>query len=373
MARKRLKKSKKTLLIEKWRNPAYKGSLQGPYRFAREYKLKPKDVISYLKGRDGYTLHKQPRRRFKRRKIVASTINAQWVGDLLDLQKLSDYNDNYKYILFYIDVVSRKLYGEPTLSKSADSILEATKVIFNREKLKPLKIQFDKGGEIQNNKVKKYFKDEKIKLFYTEDDVNKGALIERSNRNMKRIIHAYLTEFHTRRYLDVLQKIIKSYNDTYHSSIGMSPNEVNKKNVMQAIYHKLSKPPFNDKPAFAIGDYVRLLGHKGIFDRGYDVLWGEEIHRVKTVLRTVPLTYRVEDLKNELVEGSFYKEELQRVKYPDQFFIEKVLDYRVVKDKNKKPVNEVLVRWLGYPAKFDQWLPEKDVKGLEAIQSQRKI
>ena len=373
MARRKVKKTKKVKTLEKWRRPGTAGALQGPSQFAKRNKLKIKDVVAYLKGRDGYTLHKQGKRRFKRRKTVVGGINQQWIGDLLDLQKLSNENDDMKYVLFYIDAISRKIYGEPTTSKSAESVLAATKTIFKRTKIKPDKIQFDRGGEIQNNKVRKYFSDNNIHLFFTEDDVNKASLIERCNRNFKRIIHAYLTEYHTRRYIDVLQKIIDSYNNTYHTGIGMTPNEVNEKNVMQAIYHNVKVPPYNDKVAFAIGEYVRILGKKNTFDRGYDVLWTEQIYQIKSILRTVPITYQVNDLKGDAVDGSFYKEELQSVDYPEEFFIEKELERRTrIDERSNKPIKEVLVRWLGYPNKFDTWLPENQVKNLAKIQSSRK-
>ena len=137
-------------IVKNWRNPNAAGGLQGPKRYAGNNNVKLTNVISYLRGRDGYTLHKQPRRKFPRRKIVATTINSQWVGDLLDLQKLSKDNDGVKYILFYIDVVSRKLYGEPLIDKSGASVLKATKAIFDRVKVKPRRIQFDKGTEINN-------------------------------------------------------------------------------------------------------------------------------------------------------------------------------------------------------------------------------
>ena len=45
----------------------------------------------------------------------------------------------------------------------------------------------------------------------------------------------YFTFKNTPHYIDVLQKLVNSYNVTYHHSIGMAPNEVNMKNedVMQ--------------------------------------------------------------------------------------------------------------------------------------------
>ena len=346
-------------IVKNWRNPNAAGGLQGPKRYAGNNNVKLTNVISYLRGRDGYTLHKQPRRKFPRRKIVATTINSQWVGDLLDLQKLSKDNDGVKYILFYIDVVSRKLYGEPLIDKSGASVLKATKAIFDRVRVKPRRIQFDKGTEINNKLNNKFLKDLKIKLFFTEDDAIKGSLVERSNRNMKRVIHAYLTEYNTRRYIDVLQQFIQSYNNSFHKNIGMKPNEVNKSNVIDAIYHNISIPP-KRTVKFKKGDYVRLLGTKKVFDRGYDILWSEQIFIVKHILKTTPTTYTVEDLSGESIKGSFYQQELQLVKYPEEFLVEKVFKHRV-RMKNKKPIREVLVRWLGYPEKFDEWVQENSV------------
>ena len=136
----------------------------------------------------------------------------------------------------------------------------------------------------------------------------------------------------------------------------MKPNEVNKSNVIDAIYHNISIPP-KRTVKFKKGDYVRLLGTKKVFDRGYDILWSEQIFIVKHILKTTPTTYTVEDLSGESIKGSFYQQELQLVKYPEEFLVEKILKHRV-RMKNKKPIREVLVRWLGYPEKFDEWVQD---------------
>ena len=65
-------------------------------------------------------------------------------------------------------------------------------------------------------------------------------------------------------------------------------------------------------------------------------------------------------MSGESIKGSFYQQELQLVKYPEEFLVEKVLKHRV-RMKNKKPIREVLVRWLGYPEKFDEWVQENSV------------
>ena len=49
----------------------------------------------------------------------------------------------------------------------------------------------------------------------------------------------YFTKTQSVRYVDVLQAFMRSYNDTYHRSIGMAPSEVtsaNQKTVWQRLY-----------------------------------------------------------------------------------------------------------------------------------------
>ena len=67
--------------------------------------------------------------------------------------------------------------------------------------------------------------------------------------------------------------------------------------------------------------------------------------------------YTVQDLLQRPIEGTFYEEELQRVKHPDIFRIEKVLKKRT---KNKK--TEYLVCWSDYDPDFDSWIQSTDIE-----------
>ena len=100
------------------------------------------------------------------------------------------------------------------------------------------------------------------------------------------------------------------------------------------------------KPKFKVGDKVRISKYKRkVFDKGYTPNWTEEMFLVDKIQSTNPITYKLKDLNNEEIQGSFfYEPEILKAKQ-DVFRIEKVIR----KDYKKK---QVLVKWLGYSDDF---------------------
>ena len=67
------------------------------------------------------------------------------------------------------------------------------------------------------------------------------------------------------------------------------------------------------------------------------------------------MTYTLVDLAGEPIKGAFYEAELQKVKQPEDdslFAVERVLKNR--RKRNGRGV-EYLVKWQGYPGKFNSW------------------
>uniref|UniRef100_A0A158P5N7 Integrase catalytic domain-containing protein n=1 Tax=Tetranychus urticae TaxID=32264 RepID=A0A158P5N7_TETUR len=83
----------------------------------------------------------------------------------------------------------------------------------------------DQGKEFLNSQVKQLFANNGINFFTSTDDVIKCAIVERFNRTLRTRIYRYLHYYNTRRYIDDLQKIVKSYNNSYHRTIQMSPSQ----------------------------------------------------------------------------------------------------------------------------------------------------
>ena len=58
----------------------------------------------------------------------------------------------------------------------------------------------------------------------------------------------------------------------------------------------------------------------------------KEIFQITQKLSGMPVVYTMPDLLQRLIEGTFYEEELQKIKCPNIFRIEKVL-YKEQKDR----------------------------------------
>ena len=78
-----------------------------------------------------------------------------------------------------------------------------------------------------------------------------------------------------------------------------------------------------------MNDFVRINKTKRTFDKGYLPNWTQELFQILAVVKTqTPFTYKIKDLEGELVKGTFYSHELQRVEKDQIYEIDSVLDHR---------------------------------------------
>ena len=101
---------------------------------------------------------------------------------------------------------------------------------------------------------------------------------------------------------------------------------------------------------------MRISKKKKTFEKGFTPNWTEELFIVSAVRSTIPITYKLTDLKGEEIRGSFYKQELQKAKQ-ETFRIQKVL-----KKRTRNGVKELYVKWKGYSNDFNTWIPDSDLR-----------
>ena len=314
-------------IIEKYNNPSLPGSFSGLSGFLKINKeLQKSTVKRVISSLPAYTLHKPIRYTFSRTKTSVDGIDDQWQVDLVDVSNIAGSNYNHKYILTCIDVFSKYAWAIPMLNKSADTTTKAFKEIF-KDGRRPNLIYSDDGNEFKGE-CKKYLESLAVKLFVSQTKV-KASVVERFNRTLKEKMYRYFdsqrpikSNLDKKKYIDVLPKLLKFYNNSFHRSIKCTPSKVNKANEKR-IFFNLYGYNIEDKSGDVLaeivykkGTYVRIVKTKTIFEKGYTSGWSSKIFIVDKIFAQVPILYQVKNLKGDEVEGTFYAEELQQVELP---------------------------------------------------------
>lgn len=343
-------------------HPASFGGLDAVYRAVKEQgksKISRKQVQHWMSQQDVYTLHKPARRHYKTNRVIVPGIDAQFQADLVDVQTLSRYNKGYKYLLTCLDIFSKYAWVVPLKTKQGKELVKAFQTILTSQR-KPKKLQTDKGTEFLNQVFQKFLRDKDID-FFTVNSGLKASVVERFNRTFKNKMYKYFTAKNTLSYIGVLPQLVKSYNNTYHRSIKMKPSQVTKANedkVWETLYGDVDNKRVRFK--FQVGDRVRISKVKRLFEKSYLPNFSEEMFTVhKRIARQVPV-YQLKDDAGEILEGTFYEPELQKVVKDDDIYrVEKVL-----RKRKRKGIVEYFVKWKGYPDKFNSWVPESNISKL---------
>ena len=181
-------------------------------------------------------LHHRVIKKFPKRCVYVNSIDQTWAVDLADMQQYSKQNKHYKYLLAVIDVFSKYGWLIPLKNKTGVTVSEAFKTLFKERK--PMYIWSDKGSEFYNRQVKELLKDNNIKLYSTENE-EKSSVVERWIGTMKQRMFKYFTAHETDKYYDILDDLVKDYNNTVHSSIKMTPVEASKSENQSTVYENL--------------------------------------------------------------------------------------------------------------------------------------
>ena len=193
--------------------------------------------------------------------MYAPEIDTLWEADLAFVQDVAEENDGVNYLLFVIDVLSKYVWVRPMKNKTACSLLEAFGTILS-EGRKPEKLRTDKGTEFLNKAFEQYLKKKNIQ-FYTANNEPKASVVERVNRTLKSKLYRYFTAVNSLYYIDVLQDLVDSYNNTYDRNIGRALATIsllNVGNVRRKLYGEItSNAPKKFK--FDVGDHIRLSLH----------------------------------------------------------------------------------------------------------------
>jgi hypothetical protein len=297
-------------------------------------------------------LHKPARRNYRRRRVIIKGLNDLWQADLVEMLPYSKFNRGYRYILIVINTFSKYVWASPLKSKQGKDVTLAMENILQKTTT-PNNLQTDLGKEFYNHHFNDLMKKFHINHYSTYSNL-KASIVERVNRTLKGAMWKKFSNQGNYKWYNILPEIVEKYNNRRHRTTGIKPVDVNEKNakliLKNSFTHKKTVYPKQSK--FTLNDHVRISKHREAFDKGYTPNWSTEIFQIREVRLTNPTTYLLKDSKNENIEGGFYEEELQKVKHPDVYLVEKIL---------RKKGNKIYVKWLGFDKTHNTWILKKDL------------
>ena len=236
-------------------------------------------------------LHQQPERKYPTRGVIAFAPLGILGCDLVDYSKLP--RKGYRYILNAVDVFSRRVESALLKDKTSRSIQRGFEEVFRRfGDRQPSKIWFDQEAGVVSNETKAWLEQRGIGLYHTYGITSKVSIAERFNRTQKSILYRYEMADDRHKWPDFVHEFNAKYNDTKHSTLGMTPNEAFASKQKEALmrnakrYYKPRPAAKKPTPTLKPGDRVRIVNVRSRFAKGYKETWSREVFQVLEVKKT---------------------------------------------------------------------------------------
>ena len=208
-------------------------------------------------------------------------MNDQYEADLANMKKLKDKNDGVAFLLVIIEIFTHYLWVEPLKTKTEEDVIKTFKKVF-KHAIKTKRLRMDRGGEFTGQKVQDYFKSINVEHSISHNDEMKANYAKHVIHMFKTSLWGYMRATKKYRYMDALQKLVDSYNNTEHDSIGMKPSKVMKGEVEHRLWWHQYKPTENYSKsclrrkipfAFKEGDHVQISQIAETFVKRTDKKW----------------------------------------------------------------------------------------------------
>ena len=274
---------------------------------AKASRLPVSKVRQFLHSKGSYTKFTLATRKFKRMRAFARFRNEIWCMDLAYVDKLAKENNGVKYLLVRQDLFDRTVNAKGMETKDFTETVKAFSSMITKRN-RPKKIWVDKGTEFAGA-FKKFCAAEGIQVYSTMSET-KAAFAEPTIRSLKNIFCRYMEDCGYK-YIRKLPPFITTLNSRTNNSIDMRPNTVKNCDFMSILYSK----PLREfkKPAFKIGDRVRISKYDFAFHKGYKPQFTREVFEIVAIATKKPPTYTIKDEQEETIQGKFYQKELNKV------------------------------------------------------------
>ena len=110
-----------------------------------------------------------------------------WGGDLAEMQLISKYNKDFRFLLCVIDLFSKRALGK---GEKDAKITDALQSILHDLGRKPDKIWVDHGSKFYSKSFRTWLDDNDIKIYSTHNE-GKSVVPERFIRTLKQDLQAH--------------------------------------------------------------------------------------------------------------------------------------------------------------------------------------
>ena len=271
-----------------YRQPGLPGSLASISALRRALLPERLDVSRALAGEENYTLHRPIRYRFPRRPSVVAGPGQQLQCDLVDCSAYKKHNAGTRFLFCCIDVFSKYAWVRTLQSKRGKETAATMEDILKEMDKSPLSVQSDKGSEMRATAFQRVLQKRGIHFFTSENDDIKASIVERFQKTLQNMIHRHMTATRSHAFVDILPALMRTYNGTYHSAIGMAPMDVdgdNTEHVWLRLYgpdrKERVKKMTDGKGRLTLGNHVRISKARRPFAKAGQ--WSKEIFLVTTI------------------------------------------------------------------------------------------
>ena len=181
---------------------------------------------------------KPPKKNYATNKTDVYHIHDIWSSDILDLKDYrSKNNRGYRHVLVTIDNFSKFGWTTPLKNKNAQTIKDSFENNLISSKRKPSLIESDRGKEFYNNIFQDFLNKNNIKL-YSRNSSYGAVFAERFNRTIRDLLKNIVFKQGDAKWIDVLHKLTKQYNNRIHSSTKLTPSPASLKKRTKVMFTK---------------------------------------------------------------------------------------------------------------------------------------
>lgn len=256
------------------KHPKYKLLSKGKlYEILKDDGITKKNLSDYLDKKEITQIYAKPK--IQTNFIITAPLYSFQI-DVALLPKYKLTNKGITQFFILVDILSRKAFAYTLKDGKMETILEAYEKFFIDVGEQPNSVA---GDDFFNNKEFEAFNHEMLIKVYTDvakDDHitkmgNKLGIVDRCIRTLKQLIQKNILLNESTNWINSLDEIIDLYNNTPNTGIkNMTPNEVFDDTMyMEGLSEsqKIQNEEMNDHIKINIGDKVRVMVGKGIFEK----------------------------------------------------------------------------------------------------------